>query len=103
MLRYYSSGDKDSMFEYFMTQVPPNINVAAGQTQGAAAGYLQQIVDQHAHRGWEFYSVESFGILENQGCGCLGALLGMRPQLHTTYVVVFRRPKISAPPKPSVP
>lgn len=84
------------MYEYNMVQVPPRINVQHGATQGAAAQYLADVVDQYAARGWEFYSIESIGIIENQGCGCLGALFGLRPTQLEVYVIVFRRPK--APP-----
>ena len=76
-----------------MVQVPPNVTVKAGATEGAAATYLQGVVDSHASRGWEFYSVESIGILEAPGCGCLAGLLGMKSQLTETYVIVFRKGK----------
>lgn len=79
------------MFQYQMVQVPPNVAVRAGQTQGAAAAYLQSVVDDYAGRGWEFYSIESIGIIEQPGCGCLAALLGLKAQLTETYVIVFRR------------
>lgn len=79
------------MFEYHMVQVPPNVTVRAGDTRGAAAGYLQSVVDDYARQGWEFYSVESIGIIEQPGCGCLAGLLGIHARLIETYVIVFRR------------
>lgn len=77
-----------------MVQVPPNVTVKAGATQGAAATYLQGVVDSHSSKGWEFYSVESIGILEEPGCGCLAGLLNWKPQLTETYVIVFRKDKL---------
>jgi hypothetical protein len=66
---------------------------------GAAAGYLQHVVDLYAPSGWEFYSIEAIGILEQPGCGCLASLFGMRPQMIDTYVIVFRKQQNpSAPP-----
>lgn len=81
------------MFRYLMVQVPPNIATGYGKTGGAAAQYLQTIVDEKANEGWEFYSIESIGVLEEAGCGCLAILFRIKPTLHDTYVVVFRRPK----------
>jgi hypothetical protein len=79
------------MYDYHMVQVPPNVSVKAGQSGGAAAGYLEGIVDEFAAQGWEFYSIETIGILEQPGCGCLAAIFGVRAQMRETYVVVFRR------------
>lgn len=83
------------MFEYQMVQVPPNVQVKTGHGQGAAATYLQGVVDQHASQGWEFYSIETIGVVESPGCGCLAALFGIRTQVTQMYVVVFRRTKAS--------
>jgi hypothetical protein len=79
------------VFQYFMVQIPPNISVRAGQSQGAAATYLSEVVGQYASQGWEFYSVETIGIVENPGCGCLAGLFGVRPQVSDAYVIVFRK------------
>ena len=64
-----------------MVQVPPIVSVKAGQSGGAAAGYLQGIVDQFAAEGWEFNSIETIGILEQPGCGCLAAIFGIKAQM----------------------
>jgi len=85
------------MYEYHMVQVPPTISVKAGQGGGAAAYYLQEIVDKFAQDGWEFYRIETIGVLEQPGCGCLAALLGIRAQVREQYVVVFRR-SVGSPP-----
>lgn len=87
-----TAGEKGAMYEYHMIQVPPTISVKAGQSGGAAAVYLQAIVDEFAVDGWEFYRIETIGILEKLGCGCLAFILRMRPSVRNLYVVVFRRP-----------
>lgn len=94
------------MYEYRMVQTEQNVFVKAGKRQGAAAMYLQTVVDQNVGQGWEFYSVETIGTLEAPGCGCLGILLGKKYELTESYVVVFRRPTsagtpVVAPPKNS--
>jgi|CXWL01.1.fsa_nt_gi hypothetical protein len=91
------------MFEYFMVQIPPNISVKFGATQGAAAEYLWNVVGQHAVQGWEFYSIETIGITENPGCGCFGALIGIRPTQSVVYVIVFRKPIVMRPTVPTPP
>jgi hypothetical protein len=88
------------MFNYFMVQIPPNVNVQAGSNKNAAAAtYLGQVVNHYAQEGWEFYSIETIGLIEHMGCGCLALLLslfaGYRPSHSETYVIVFRRPKAS--------
>lgn len=89
------------MFQYHMVQVPPNVNVKSGQTQNAAADYLMSIVGHHAQQGWEFYSIETIGVIENPGCGCLGALFGVQATIRQHYVIVFRRQAavMTAPPR----
>ena len=81
------------MYEYRMVQTEKNILVKAGKGQGAAAGYLQAVVDQNVGQGWDFYSVETVGTMESPGCGCLASLFGKRHELTESYVVVFRRPR----------
>jgi hypothetical protein len=79
------------LYKYLMIQIPPNIRVSSGEAEHAAADYLQELVDFHASRGWEFYRMETIGIEEAHGCGCLGSILGMRSRFQDTYVAVFRR------------
>lgn len=84
------------MFEYFALQIPPRISVQAG-TQGAAAKYLGEAINSYAVQGWEFCSVETIGVIENMGCGCLAAILslfGIKTSDATDfYVIVFKRPR----------
>jgi molybdopterin/thiamine biosynthesis adenylyltransferase len=76
---------------YTMVQVPPSIEVQAsgGAAHQAAAIYLESIVDEYAALGWEYYRVDSIGVVKNPGC--LLALFGVRPTMVMYYVVTFRR------------
>jgi hypothetical protein len=94
------------MYEYFMVQIPPTIHVE-GRTNDAAARYLADVVGRHATQGWEFYSIETIGIVENMGCGCLAfvfTLFGWKTSdQREVYVIVFRRPgnrQTANPPNP---
>lgn len=71
MLAVSRQGMGVAMFQYYMVQISPNISVNKHGPIGAAATYLGGIVDQYATQGWAFYSIESFGVIENAGCGCL--------------------------------
>lgn len=95
------------MFEYNMVQIPPTISVESG-TKSAAANYLGNIVGSNAALGWEFYSIESIGIVEHMGCcGCLSfifTMFGMKTSSErTVYVIVFRRPRVQLQPGPPPP
>jgi hypothetical protein len=80
------------MYEYMMVQMPPNITVKEKVQQGTeAASYLQSLANQHAAQGWEFYRVDTVGIVTQPGC--LGSLLGAKQQLVEYFVVTFRRTK----------
>jgi hypothetical protein len=80
------------MYTYKMVQVPPNIEVRAKEHRGnEAAAYLQNVVNEHAEDGWEFYRVDSIGVSVKPGC--LDALFGKKDVLSHYYVVSFRKPK----------
>ncbi len=77
-----------------MVQVPPVLEVQEGtSTKGKAAAYLEDIVNEYAGMGWEFYRVDSIGIRVMPGC--LGALLGVPPTDRVYHVVCFRRPAVN--------
>lgn len=77
-------------YEYKMVQIPPNIVVKAGTEKGQeAALYLQDLVNQMAADGWEFYRVDEVGVVSQPGC--LGILLRQQAEMTTYYVVTFRR------------
>ena len=79
------------MYKYKMVQVPPNIEVTAKAHKGnEAAGYLEDIVNEHASQGWEFYRIDSVGVSLKQGC--LSAFFGPKHINTSYYVISFRRP-----------
>lgn len=78
-------------FVYKMVQVPPNIDVAEGESRrGLVANYLQGIVNDHARAGWEFFRVDQLGIRVHPGC--LAGLFGARQYTVIYSVITFRRP-----------
>ncbi len=79
-------------FEYTMVQMPPTVSVQAKNQQGnEAALYLQNLANQYAGQGWEFYRVDTVGVVVRPGC--LASLVGGKTQHFEYYVVTFRRPK----------
>lgn len=78
------------MYDYFMVQVPPNIQVKQSSGNDAAA-YLQSAANQYASQGWEFYRVDTVGVVVAPGC--LALLLGAKQSITQYYVITFRRQK----------
>jgi hypothetical protein len=79
-------------YQYKMLQVPPVIRVKAKEQQGGeAAAYLEEVVNDWAQKGWEFYRVDPIGIRTEPGC--LGSLIGQKVQLLEYYVITFRKEK----------
>ncbi|MDT4966579.1 MAG: hypothetical protein QOJ64_1316 [Acidobacteriota bacterium] len=77
-------------YEYKMIQIPPTITVKAKEYRGnEAAFYLESITNEQASQGWEFYRVDTVGVLTEPGC--LGALFGGKQAAIEYYVVTFRR------------
>ena len=77
-------------YEYKMGQIPPSIEVKEKHYRGQeAAYYLQSIVNEQAKEGWEFYRVDSVGVLRRPGC--LAGLLGAKETMLEYYVVTFRK------------
>ncbi len=77
-------------FQYMMVQIPPTIAVKQKEHQGnEAAFYLQTVANEHAQKGWEFFRVDTIGVVTNPGC--LAALLGAKQTLIEYYVVTFRK------------
>lgn len=75
-------------YEYQMVQATTTVKgVAAGQE---AAQYLEDLVNQKAQQGWEFYRIDNIGVEEKPGC--LGSLFGKKANYTEYYVVTFRRP-----------
>lgn len=82
-----------SEYVYRMVQIPPNIEVEAKTARGTeAAEYLNELISKMAFQGWEFYRIDTIGVVEHQRPGCLAGLLGA-PTMSTRseyYVVCFR-------------
>lgn len=79
-------------YEYKMIQVPPNIVLKAKEVRGnEAAHYLQSIANEQAAAGWEFYRVDTVGVVTQPGC--LPSLFGAKQTLIEYYVVTFRKAK----------
>ena len=72
-----------------MMQIPPVITVKQKDVQGnEAAYYMQTIANEQAQKGWEFYRVDTVGVVTNPGC--LASLLGAKQTHIEHYVVTFR-------------
>jgi hypothetical protein len=73
-------------YTYKMVQVPPNIIANKKNITTAAADYLQNVVNQWADDGWEFYRIDDFSTEESKGCFSGGQVT------RTTYkVITFRK------------
>ncbi|GIK58836.1 MAG: DUF4177 domain-containing protein [Chloroflexi bacterium] len=80
------------VYEYKMVQMPPTIIVKAKEERGhEAAVYLESLANAQAEEGWEFYRVDTVGIVSQPGC--LAGLFGAKQTLVQYFVVTFRRPK----------
>ena len=77
-------------YQYMMMQIPPVISVKQKDVQGnEAAYYMQTIANEQAQKGWEFYRVDTVGVVTNPGC--LASLLGAKQTHIEYYVVTFRK------------
>ncbi|HVT12584.1 MAG TPA: hypothetical protein VHE55_09970 [Fimbriimonadaceae bacterium] len=77
-----------------MVEIPQSVAAKFGRGSGTVSTYLETLINDHARQGWEFLRMDSFTIIENAGCGCLG-LLFMLLQMPTArefqiHVVTFR-------------
>ena len=79
-------------YEYKMIQMPPTISVQAKEARGQeAAFYLENVVNQWAAQGWEFFRVDTVGVVTAPGC--IPGLLGAKASLIEYFVVTMRRPR----------
>ena len=77
-------------FQYMMVQIPPRIVVKQKEHRGnEAAFYLQSVANEHAQQGWEFFRVDTVGVISQPGC--LASLFGASQMTLEYYVVTFRR------------
>jgi len=78
-------------YTYKMIQVPPNIEVAMKQHKAnEAAAYLEEVVNEMASQGWEFYRIDPIGVQLKPGC--IASLFGQKAVAITYYVITFRKP-----------
>ena len=54
------------------------------------AAYLEKLIQEMAGKGWEFYRIDTVGVLVPPGC--LAAFAGMRATMTYYNIVAFRRP-----------
>ena len=77
-------------YEYKMLQIPPRIQVKTNEAQGNEAAYfLESIVNKWSSENWEFYRVDTIGVVTSPGC--LGALFGAKAVNIDYYVITLRR------------
>ncbi|HHF5978600.1 TPA: DUF4177 domain-containing protein [Haemophilus influenzae] len=73
-------------YTYKMVQVPPNIIANRKNITTAAADYLQDVVNEWAENGWEFWRIDNFSTEEKAGC-----LSGGKLTMCTYKVITFRK------------
>ncbi|OBY51127.1 DUF4177 domain-containing protein [Haemophilus parainfluenzae] len=73
-------------YTYKMVQVPPNIIANRKNITTAAADYLQDVVNEWAEKGWEFWRMDDFSTEEKSGC-----LSGGKETMRIYKVITFRK------------
>lgn len=73
-------------YKYKMVQVPPNIIADRRNIKTAAADYLEDLVNEYAEQGWEFYRIDKFSTEEKEGC-----MSGGKLTMRSYNVVTFRK------------
>jgi len=73
-----------------MVEASPGLVFDSGErTKGKAASYLEDIVNDHARKGWEFFRVDTMSKTIHPGC--FGMLLGAHTVTRVYYVITFRK------------
>ncbi len=75
-------------YQYKMVQAAPHIRLEK-ETGSEAADYLEGVVNRYAQQGWEFYRVDSIGVVVKPGC--LAGLFGARSYAVNYHVITFRK------------
>jgi len=76
-------------YEYKMIQLPQTF-VLKKDTGNEIAAHLEKLTQEWSAKGWEFYRIDSVGVLVQPGC--LGALTGIKQTMTYYNIVAFRRP-----------
>ena len=83
-------------FKYKMVQVPRHIGVMQKQLRDVPesevlARYVENVVNEQAKEGWEFYRADEMALSVSPGC--LGSLLGAKETTMQYNVLTFRQGK----------
>jgi hypothetical protein len=73
---------------YKMVQAPATLTPVKGD-QGRAATYLEELVNKHAAKGWEFFRVDEIGI--SIPPGVFAMLFGEDVRMRRYFIVTFRK------------
>jgi hypothetical protein len=77
----------------FTYKVAPFLGVLeSGQTASTVASQLEQMINEHANQGWEFYQLNEVSIEVRPGC--LGKFLGRESDYMRYDQLIFRRPMV---------
>jgi len=87
-----------AQWKYKVVAVPRDVAVmrklfSAKDPGDTAAGYVEQIINQHAQEGWEFFRADTISVTESPGC--LGQLLGQKETITFYNLLTFRKPASS--------
>lgn len=81
---------RQSQYIYRMVQVPPDVEINSASDRGHAAElYLTSLTAEMGHEGWDFFRIDTIGVVERPGC--MARLLGFGATVTYYYVVAFRR------------
>ena len=84
-------------YQYKMVQVPAAISVSGSERGTEAASYLESLATGQASQGWDFYRVDTIGVLVEPGWLAshlrtpTGGILGKEPSFSQYFVVTFRK------------
>lgn len=77
-------------YQYMMVQIPPTILIKQkAQVVNEAAYYLQSVANEQAAKGWEFFRVDTIGVVTQPGC--FASMFGATRMTTDYFVVTFRR------------
>lgn len=79
----------ETKYLYKMVQLPQTF-VLKKDMGNEIAVHLEKLTQEWASKGWEFYRIDSVGVLVQPGC--LGAFTGTKVSMTYYNIVTFRRP-----------
>jgi len=81
-------------YTYKVVAIPRDVEMMRGVSGPTpaerVAGYVEQVINQQAQEGWEFYRMDTVNITEKPGC--LGQLLGQKEATFAYNLLIFRKP-----------